>query len=198
MSVFSLEESEKGFLGFACFQLWFSVDNDWNCVLISLTIPKELHSFNCLCLLASLSACSNSWRSWLLSLLMLPLMLQILWPSLAQNFSEQSHLGWQFSLSLTSATFSWKVSSHQDFSILQGSRSQILRVATDNSVRFSHLNSGVWLLLLFLFLPWTWQDSCILCVPCHLSFCDFLFHQVWLNPASILQEVKVSLAWDMV
>lgn len=151
MSVFSLEESEKGFLGFACFQLWFSVDNDWNCVLISLTIPKELHSFNCLCLLASLSACSNSWRSWLLSLLMLPLMLQILWPSLAQNFSEQSHLGWQFSLSLTSATFSWKVSSHQDFSILQGSRSQILRVATDNSVRFSHLNSGVWLLLLFLF-----------------------------------------------
>lgn len=46
----------------------------------------------------------------------------------------------------------------KDFSILMGSRSQILCVATDNSVRFSHLNSGEWLLVLFLFFPWTWQE----------------------------------------
>lgn len=170
MSAFSLEDSENGFWGFACFQLWFAVDNDWNCALISLTIPKELCSFNCLSVSLLLPVCWNSWHSWLLSLLMLPLMLLILRLSLAENFSEQSHLGWESLLSLTSAKFSWKqfppITGEKElvllfsnwlysgsrerravyFSILKGSRSQIPCVATDNSVRFSHLNSGEWLL----------------------------------------------------
>lgn len=182
MSAFSLEDSENGFWGFACFQLWFAVDNDWNCALISLTIPKELCSFNCLSVSLLLPVCWNSWHSWLLSLLMLPLMLLILRLSLAENFSEQSHLGWESLLSLTSAKFSWKqfppITGEKElvllfsnwlysgsrewravyFSILKGSRSQIPCVATDNSVRFSHLNSGEWLLLFLFFFPWNWQE----------------------------------------
>lgn len=222
MSAFSLEDSENGFWGFACFQLWFAVDNDWNCALISLTIPKELCSFNCLSVSLLLPVCWNSWHSWLLSLLMLPLMLLILRLSLAENFSEQSHLGWESFLSLTSAKFSWKqfppITGEKElvllfsnwlysgsrewravyFSILKGSRSQIPCVATDNSVRFSHLNSREWLLLFLFFFHGIGKRSCILYVPCHLIFCDFLFHHVWLNSASVLQEVKVSLPWDMV